>query len=43
MYYDKQYSRILELCDRVRERCEVDEKTAESLGRWERRCRERLG
>ena len=43
MYYDKQYGRILELCERVTARCEIDEKTAESLGRWERRCGERLG
>ena len=43
MYFDKEYARILDLCDRVRERCDVDSKTAESLDRWERRCRNRLG
>ena len=42
MYYDKEYSRIIELCGRVRARCEVDGKTAESLNRWERRCREKM-
>lgn len=43
MYYDKEYQRILELCERVRMRCEVDEKLGESLERWERRCRARMG
>lgn len=43
MYFDKEYLRILELCNRVRERCDVDAKTVENLDRWERRCRDRLG
>ena len=42
MYFDRQYGRVIELCERVRGRCEVDGKTMESLERWERRCRERM-
>ena len=42
MYFDKEYSRIIELCERVRARCEMDAKLEESLDRWERRCRERM-
>ena len=41
MYYDKEYMRTIELCDRVKACCEIDEKTAESLNRWERKCREK--
>jgi hypothetical protein len=43
MYFDKEYARILELCHRVRGRCDVDAKTVGSLDRLERRCRDRLG
>ena len=43
MYYDKQYEKLLELCSRLRARCEVDGKTLESLERWEARCRNRMG
>lgn len=43
LYLDKEYGRILQLCWRVRERCEVDPKAGESLERWERKCRGRLG
>ena len=42
LYYDKQFLRIVELCSTVTKRCEVDGKTAESLKRWEKRCRERM-
>lgn len=43
MYLDKDYEGILHMCGRVREKCEVDAKVAESLERWERRCRGRIG
>ena len=42
LYYDKQFLRIVELCVKVRELCKVDDKTAERLSRWERRCREKM-
>lgn len=43
LYYDKLYARLLELCGRVRARCEIDGKIVESLERWGQRCKERLG
>ena len=42
LYYDKRYDEILSLCDRVRDFCDVDDKTKESLDRWTERCRARL-
>ena len=42
LYFDKEYSRVLELCERVRGKCEVDTRVSESLDKWERRCRERM-
>lgn len=42
LYYDKEYTKILDLCERVGRLCDVDEKTAESLHRWTRRCKERI-
>lgn len=43
LYYDTDYAGVLELCQRVRTRCETDEKTAEALERWCERCRARTG
>ena len=42
LYYDKDYAKLVDLCERVRALCEIDEKTAESMDRWVRRCRERM-
>ena len=42
LYYDEQYHRILDLCERLRNFCDVDEKTRESLDRWSARSRDRL-
>ncbi|KAK3050485.1 hypothetical protein LTR09_008396 [Extremus antarcticus] len=43
LYYDKDYAGVVELCQRVKDRCEFDVKTAEALERWCGRCRERMG
>ena len=43
LYYDREFLWILNLCGRVKEYCDVDAKTKESLNRWESRCRERMG
>ncbi|KAK0947222.1 hypothetical protein LTR29_001506 [Friedmanniomyces endolithicus] len=43
LYYDKRYRDIILLCERVRLVCEIDGRTAESLGRWTQRCEVRLG
>ncbi|TKA70390.1 hypothetical protein B0A55_05613 [Friedmanniomyces simplex] len=42
LYYDKRFRDIIQLSERVRLVCETDDKTAESLRRWTRRCEERL-
>ncbi|EMC97517.1 hypothetical protein BAUCODRAFT_147585 [Baudoinia panamericana UAMH 10762] len=42
MYYDREYTGVLELCTRVKQRCEIDTKTAESVARWISRCEDRL-
>lgn len=42
MYYDKEYKKVVELCVKVREVCQIDEKTSEGLQRWIKRCEERL-
>ena len=42
LYYNKEYTKILDLCRRVNQSCEFDSRTAESLSRWTRRCHERL-
>lgn len=41
LYFERQYSGVVALCERVRERCVVDEKTGDGLERWMRRCKER--
>lgn len=43
MYFDRKYREIIELCERVRVRCDVhgDKKLGESLERWVGRCVER--
>lgn len=43
MYLERRYREAAELCERVREQCEVDAKTGEALERWIGRCRERTG
>lgn len=43
LYYARHYEGVVRLCGRVREVCEVDGKTEESLGRWMRRCAEGMG
>lgn len=42
LYYDKDYQRLLELCERISHCCEVDEKTTQSLSRWMQKCYDRL-
>ena len=41
-YFHHRYAEAVELCERVTERCAVDAKMEESLGRWIGRCTERL-
>ena len=41
-YFHKRYAEVVELCERVTERCAVDGKMEESLGRWIERSTERL-
>ena len=42
MYYDKQYTQVVELCERVGRVCDLDGKMAESVERWTRRCEKRM-
>ncbi|GIZ44278.1 hypothetical protein CKM354_000748100 [Cercospora kikuchii] len=48
MHYDRKYEQILELCEKVREICEVEggerekNRLEESLERWDGRCRQRF-
>ena len=42
LYYDKEFKRAIEQCQRVRSSCEVDRKTEDSLERWIVRCEERF-
>lgn len=42
LYFDNDYAKCVELCQRAQICCDVDEKFAESLSRWMRRCNERL-
>ncbi|KAF7193525.1 hypothetical protein HII31_05100 [Pseudocercospora fuligena] len=43
MYFDRKYQDIIDLCQRVEEKCETDKKLNQSLEKWMGRCRERLG
>jgi hypothetical protein len=43
LYYDGEYSRIVEVCGRVREKFEVPGKLEEALERWTERAEGRLG
>lgn len=43
LYYDGDFAGVVELCERVRGRCEVEGRVGESLERWVERCRGRLG
>jgi len=42
LYYDREYSRVIQLCKRLRGVCQVDGKLGESLERWTARCEDRL-
>lgn len=42
LYYDREYARVIEVCDRVRAGFESDKKTLVSMDRWCWRCRDRL-
>lgn len=42
LYYLRRYAEVIELCGRVRESCELDVKTEEAVGRWEKRAGERM-
>ena len=42
MYFDRKYQDIIDLCQRVEERCEADKKLNQSLEKWTGRCRDRL-
>ncbi|KAK5724792.1 hypothetical protein LTR15_004841 [Elasticomyces elasticus] len=37
LYYDKRFQDIVQLCERVKQACTTDDKTAESLQRWTQR------
>lgn len=41
LYFDRRYQEVLELCERVVARCDLDTKTKDSIERWSRRCKER--
>lgn len=42
MYFDRRYADAIRLCERVKQRCDVDGKLDHSLVRWMDRCRERM-
>lgn len=42
LYYDQRYNDVIDLCNRVRNVCEVDSKLGDSLQRWTERCEERV-
>lgn len=42
LYYDGEYAEVVDLCGRVRDVCDIDTKTDDSLNRWVLRCHERL-
>ena len=42
LYYDWRYQDLIRLCEMVEQSCETDDKLADSLRRWTRRCEERL-
>lgn len=42
MYYDRRYGEVVELCEKVQGRCEVDGKLKSTLKRWIVRCRGKM-
>lgn len=42
LYFDHKFAKLLDLCDMVEERCEVDVKLRESLDRWRGRARAKM-
>ena len=42
LYLHKDYARLVELCERVKASCEVDEKLESSLEKWMKQCHERM-
>lgn len=42
LYYRKDHEGMIDLCERVQQRCEIDTKTAGSLERWIGRCKARM-
>lgn len=42
MYHDRRYAELLDFCDRIEERCEVDARLRESLDRWRTKARVKM-
>ncbi|KAK4549739.1 hypothetical protein LTR36_005040 [Oleoguttula mirabilis] len=42
LYHDHEYAKVIELCVRVKNVCQLDERTMASLQKWIARCWERL-
>ncbi|KAK5138404.1 hypothetical protein LTR08_003465 [Meristemomyces frigidus] len=42
LYYDREYAKAVELCERVTSVCQMDAKTLGSLQKWAKRCELRL-
>ena len=42
LYYDKRFTDVVALCERIQLSCEVDRKTNEALTRWMTRAQQRM-
>jgi len=42
LYYDRDYSQVIELCERAKQRCMVDDRLDSSLQKWKLQCERRL-
>ncbi|QIW97494.1 hypothetical protein AMS68_003012 [Peltaster fructicola] len=43
LYYAKRYPDLLQLCERLQSRCQLDTKLSASIGRWMLKCKDKLG
>lgn len=43
LYYDKRYSELLKLCERLQTCCHLDTKLSSSVDRWISKCEGKLG
>ena len=42
MYYEREYAKLIALCTRVQDVCEIDERTRVAVERWTDRCHARM-